>query len=209
MININDEENINAKDENLSEEINETNENENVNNDINSEEINNNDNVENNEENNEEVIIEENNNDNDQKLKEANDKYVRLYAEFDNFRKRTQVEKCDMYDKGIIETVSSFLDVIDNFDRALQGFNKNEMDEKQKVLFDGIEMIRGQMDKALNKIGVTAIDAVGEEFNPNIHNAVMHVEDENLGENVVAEELQRGYMYNDKVVRHSMVKVAN
>ena len=111
MININDEENINAKDENLSEEIN------------------NNDNDENNEENNEEVIIEENNNDNDQKLKEANDKYVRLYAEFDNFRKRTQVEKCDMYDKGIIETVQSFLDVIDNFDRALSNVNKEDLDD--------------------------------------------------------------------------------
>ncbi|MCQ2978805.1 MAG: nucleotide exchange factor GrpE [Clostridia bacterium] len=137
------------------------------------------------------------------------DKYMRTLAEYDNFRKRTQKEKSDMYDKGIIDTVSNFLDVIDNFDRALNGINKNDIDEKTKTLFDGIEMIRSQMDKALNKIGVTAIEASGKEFDPNIHNAVMHVDDESLGENVVAEELQRGYMYNDKVVRHSMVKVAN
>ena len=203
MININDEDNevINEEEQIKEEETNET---------VSEEKENDNDND------NEELSEEELNDiaskvleDKEKELKDANDKYLRLYAEYDNFRKRTQVEKCDMYDKGIIETVQSFLDVIDNFDRALSNVNKEELDDKSKNLVDGIEMIRGQMDKALNKIGVTAIDAKGNEFDPNIHNAVMHVDDESLGENVVAEELQRGYMYNDKVVRHSMVKVAN
>lgn len=137
------------------------------------------------------------------------DKYLRVCAEYDNYQKRTQREKCDMYDKGIMETVGNFLDVIDNFDRALSGIKKDELDDKSKAVVDGIEMIRSQMDKALNKIGVTAIEAKDKEFDPRYHNAVMHVEDENIGENIIVEELQRGYMFNDKVVRCSMVKVAN
>lgn len=138
-----------------------------------------------------------------------NEKYMRTLAEYDNFRKRTQKEKSDMYDKGIMDTVLGFLEIIDNFDRALSGIQVEELDEKNKSLYDGITMIRKQFDKTLDNIGVKPIEAVGCEFNPNVHNAVTHAEDENLGENMVAEEFQKGYIYNDKVIRYSMVKVVN
>lgn len=148
----------------------------------------------------------------DEKEKEAadfKDKYMRNLAEYDNFRKRSQKEKSDMFDKGIMETVNGFLDIMDNFDRALQGLNKDELDEKSKSFADGIEMIRKQFDKTLDTIGVSQIEAVGNEFDPTKHNAVQHCEDENAGDNIVVEEYQKGYMYNDKVIRYSMVKVAN
>lgn len=138
-----------------------------------------------------------------------NEKYMRTLAEYDNFRKRTQKEKSDMYDKGIMDTVLGFLEIIDNFDRALNGIDTNTLDEKNKSLYDGITMIRKQFDKTLDNIGVKPIEAVGCEFDPNVHNAVTHAEDENFGENIVSEEFQKGYIYNDKVIRYSMVKVVN
>jgi len=127
-------------------------------------------------------------------------------AEFDNFRKRTEKEKSSMFDMGVRSTVEKLLPIIDNFER---GLDKIPEDKDVKVFTDGMEMIHKQLLKNLEDLGVTYIDCVGKEFNPDFHNAVMHVEDENLGENIVADELQKGYMYKTSVVRHSMVKVAN
>jgi len=130
----------------------------------------------------------------------------RCMAEFDNFRKRTITEKAGMYDNGVKDTVEKLLPVIDNFERAIESINENE---KETSLYKGIEMTYKQFIDVLDNIGVKEIDAKGEKFNPNVHNAVMHIEDENFEENSVAEVLQKGYQYKDKVIRHSMVKVAN
>ena len=127
-------------------------------------------------------------------------------AEFDNFRKRTEKEKSQMYDMGAKTIVEKILPVIDNFERGLAAVPE---DNKEDAFVVGMEKIYGQMLTVLEEAGVKPIEAVGAEFDPNFHNAVMHVEDETLGENVVAEELQKGYMYRDTVLRHSMVKVAN
>ncbi len=127
-------------------------------------------------------------------------------AEFDNFRKRTEREKSQMYEIGAKDIIEKILPVVDNFERGL-----GSMSEEEKVtpFAEGMEKIYKQLMTTLEGIGVKPIDAVGQEFNPDFHNAVMHVEDEELGENIVAEEFQKGYMYRDSVVRHSMVKVAN
>ena len=142
----------------------------------------------------------------DEKIAELNDRLMRQMAEFDNFRKRTEKEKQQMYGIGAAEVVEKLLPVVDNFERGLAAMTE---EEKETSFAQGIEMIYKQLMTALSDLGVTAIEAVGQEFNPDFHNAVMHVEDENFGENIVAEELQKGYMYRDSVVRHSMVKVAN
>ena len=134
------------------------------------------------------------------------DKYQRTLAEFDNFRKRTEKEKSQMYDMGAKTIVEKILPVIDNFERGLAAVPE---DNKEDAFVVGMDKIYRQMLTVLEEAGVKPIEAVGAEFDPNFHNAVMHVEDETLGENVVAEELQKGYMYRDTVVRHSMVKVAN
>ena len=142
----------------------------------------------------------------DGKLKEAVEKYQRLFAEFDNFRKRTDKEKAARYDMGAKDVVEKILPVLDNFELAL----KNVPDDKEASAFaEGIEMIHKQFVKVLEDLGVTPIEAVGKEFDPNFHNAVMHVDDEEAGDNIVVEEFQKGYMYKDHVVRYSMVKVAN
>ena len=130
----------------------------------------------------------------------------RQMAEFDNFRKRTEKEKSAMYEMGAKDIIERILPVVDNFERGLASVPE---DEKESSFVQGMEMIYKQFQKTLEDAGVKAIEAVGKEFDPSFHNAVMHVEDESLGENVVAEELQKGYMYRDSVVRHSMVKVAN
>ena len=127
-------------------------------------------------------------------------------AEFDNFRKRTEKEKSQMYDMGAKTIVEKILPVIDNFERGLAAVPE---DNKEDAFVVGMDKIYRQMLTVLEEAGVKPIEAVGAEFDPNFHNAVMHVEDETLGEKVVAEELQKGYMYRDTVVRHSMVKVAN
>lgn len=142
----------------------------------------------------------------DEKIEELNDRVKRQMAEFENFRKRTDKEKSGMYEMGARDIVEKILPVVDNFERGLSSVP----DESKATPFaDGMEKIYKQFRKALEEAGVKPIEAVGQEFDPNFHNAVMHVEDEELGENIVAEELLKGYMYRDTVVRHSMVKVAN
>ena len=137
---------------------------------------------------------------------EVTDKLTRHMAEFDNYRKRTEKEKSAMYEIGAKDVVEKILPIVDNFERGLQSVPEEKKDDP---FVDGMDKIYKQMMSTLEGIGVKPIEAVGQEFDPNFHNAVMHVEDEELGENVVAEEFQKGYMYRDSVVRHSMVKVAN
>lgn len=134
------------------------------------------------------------------------DKLQRSLAEFDNFRKRTAVEKTGMYDSGIADTVDRLLPVIDNFERAISAVEESF---KSDNFYKGIEMIYTQTMETFTALGVEEIEGVGAEFDPNCHNAVLHVEDEHLGENQVAEVLQKGYKFKEKVIRPSMVKVAN
>ena len=141
----------------------------------------------------------------DEKIEELTDRLQRQMAEFDNFRKRTEKEKSGMYAVGAREVIEKILPVVDNFERGLATAEDLENDP----FADGMNKIYKQLTTALADLGVTAIEAVGEEFDPNLHNAVMHVDDENVGDNIVVEEFQKGYMYKDTVVRHSMVKVAN
>ncbi|MBR1443058.1 MAG: nucleotide exchange factor GrpE [Firmicutes bacterium] len=136
--------------------------------------------------------------------KAANDKYLRLFAEFDNFRKRTSSEKAGMYDNGVRDTIERFLPVIDNLERALSA-NVNEEDP----MYKGVAMIMKQITELFESMKVIEISEIGVPFDPNIHNAVMHVEDESFDENSVAEVLQKGYSYHDKVIRPAMVKAAN
>ena len=134
------------------------------------------------------------------------DRLKRSMAEFDNFRKRSEKEKATMFDMGARSIAEKILPIVDNFERAMVAAPK---EGDGKAFADGITMIYNQLKKTLEDLGVKPIDCVGQAFDPNFHNAVMHVEDESLGENVVAEELLKGYMYKDSVLRHSMVKVAN
>ena len=142
----------------------------------------------------------------EEKAAEMTDKYQRLMAEFENARKRNAKEQSHMYDVGAKEVLAKLLPVVDNFERGLASIPESE---KNTAFAEGMEKIYKQFQKVLEDAGVKAIEAAGQPFDPNFHNAVMHVEDESLGENIVAEELQKGYMYRDSVVRHSMVKVAN
>ena len=134
------------------------------------------------------------------------DRLKRQMAEFENFRKRTDKEKSQMYAMGAKGIIEKILPVIDNFERGLAAVPQDQMEDP---FAEGMTKIYKQMMTILEELGVKPIAAVGEEFNPDFHNAVMHIEDETLGENIIAEELQKGYMYHDSVVRHSMVKVAN
>ena len=140
-------------------------------------------------------------------LDEQRDKYLRLMAEYDNYQKRTQREKAARYADAVIDTVAGILPIGDNLERALA----TEVTSEDAIKFkEGIEMVMKQFNDCLEKLGVTPIKAEGEQFDPNLHNAVMHVEDESIDDNTVAEEFMKGYIYNnDRVVRHSMVKVAN
>ncbi len=142
----------------------------------------------------------------DEKIEELTDRVKRQMAEFENFRKRTEKEKSTMYEMGARDIIEKILPVVDNFERGLASIPE---EAKATPFADGMEKIYKQFQKTLEEAGVRAIEAVGQEFDPSFHNAVMHVDDESLGENVVAEELLKGYMYRDTVVRHSMVKVAN
>ena len=142
----------------------------------------------------------------DAEIASVNDQYKRLLAEFDNYRKRTEKEKSGMYAMGAKDVIEKILPVIDNFER---GFSLVTEEDKEDAFVTGMEKIYKQFGTVLTDLGVTPIEAVGKPFDPNLHNAVMHVEDENLGENTVAEEFQKGYLYKDQVVRYSMVKVAN
>jgi len=141
-----------------------------------------------------------------EKIAELEDKVKRQMAEFDNFRKRTDKEKNAMFETGAKSVIEKILPVVDNFERGLATVPE---ESKEDPFVDGMNRIYKQLMTELENIGVKPIDAVGQEFDPNLHNAVMHVEDDEFGENIVAEELQKGYMYKENVLRHSMVKVAN
>ena len=140
------------------------------------------------------------------KVTELNDKVLRNLAEFENFRKRTDKEKSQMFEVGAKSIVEKILPTIDNFERGLKSVPE---DKKDDPFVQGMEKIYQQLLSSLEEAGVKPIEAVGKEFDPNFHNAVMHEDNEEFGENTVSEELQKGYMYRDSVVRHSMVKVAN
>ena len=142
----------------------------------------------------------------DEKIEELTDRLTRQMAEFDNFRKRTEKEKSQMYEIGARDIIEKILPIVDNFERGLSSMPE---EEKATPFAEGMEKVYKQLMTTLESIDVKPIEAVGKEFDPDFHNAVMHVEDEELGENIVAEEFQKGYTYRDSVVRHSMVKVAN
>ena len=142
----------------------------------------------------------------DAQIEELQDRLKRQMAEFDNFRKRTEKEKAAMYEIGAKDIIEKILPVLDNFERGLAAVPE---DEKDSSFAEGIEKIYKQFVKTLEDAGVDSIEAVGKQFDPNLHNAVMHVEDEKYGENEIAMELQKGYKYRGSVVRHSMVQVAN
>ena len=142
----------------------------------------------------------------DELIEELTDKYKRTFAEFDNFRKRSEKEKSAMYEVGAKDVIEKILPVVDNFERGFKAVSEEEL---ATPFAEGMDKIYKQLLKTLEDLGVKEIEAEGNEFDPSLHNAVMHVEDETLGENIVAEVLQKGYMYRDSVVRHSMVKVAN
>ena len=142
----------------------------------------------------------------DEKIEELSDKVKRQMAEFENFRKRTEKETSTMYEMGARDIIEKMLPIVDNFERGLAAIAE---DDRENPVAQGMEKIYKQLQKTLEETGVKVIEAEGKEFDPNFHNAVMHVEDESLGENIVAEELLKGYMYRDSVIRHSMVKVAN
>ena len=142
----------------------------------------------------------------DRLIEELEDRLRRNMAEFDNFRKRTDKEKAGMFAMGAAHVAEKILPVLDNFERALTGVPE---DPEAMAYAKGIDMIYRQFLKVLEELGVTPIDCLGKEFDPGFHNAVMHVEDEKAGDNTIIEELQKGYMYKDTVLRYSMVKVAN
>ena len=140
------------------------------------------------------------------RIDELEDRVKRQMAEFENFRKRTDKEKAAMFETGAKSVIEKILPVVDNFERGLAAVPE---DEKGSAFVEGMNKVYNQLLTELDNMGVKPIEAVGQEFDPNFHNAVMHIEDENFGENIVAEEFQKGYTYHDTVVRHSMVKVAN
>ncbi|MCD7715433.1 MAG: nucleotide exchange factor GrpE [Lachnospiraceae bacterium] len=142
----------------------------------------------------------------DQQIEELTDRVQRQMAEFDNFRKRSEKEKAAMFEVGAKSVLEKILPTVDNFER---GFVNLTEEQKQDAFVQGMEKVYRQLLTSLEGIGVKPIEAVGQPFDPNFHNAVMHVEDEKAGENVVVEEFQKGYLYRDSVIRHSMVKVAN
>lgn len=142
----------------------------------------------------------------EEKAAEMTDKYQRLMAEFENARKRNAKEQSHMYDVGAKEVLTKLLPVVDNFERGLDALSE---EEREGAFAQGFIKIYQQLIAALEEIGVKPMDAVGKEFNPDFHNAVMHEENEEMGENLVSEEFQKGYMYKDDVLRHSMVKVVN
>lgn len=142
----------------------------------------------------------------DLKIEELNDKYMRTFAEFDNFRKRTEKEKAAMFEVGAKSIVEKILPIVDSFERGLATVTE---EQKSEPFVEGMDKVYKQLMTTLSEAGVKPIEALNTEFNPDFHNAVMHVEDENVDENIIVEEFQKGYMYHDSVVRHSMVKVAN
>lgn len=153
-----------------------------------------------------EVILEEQEQDSDaeKKCAEYLDKYQRAMAEFDNFRKRTSKEKASMYDDGVRDTIEKLLPVVDNLERAVL-----TAEDKENPFVKGVIMVLKQFKEIFSSMDVFEIPAMGEKFDPNLHSAVSHIEDENFGENEICVEMMKGYKYKDKVIRHSMVQVAN
>ena len=141
-----------------------------------------------------------------EKFEDMQDKYMRQVAEFDNFRKRTDKEKSQMFDNGAMHVLTKILPVIDNFER---GFTMVEEADRDDAFVDGMNKVYKQLMTELENMGVTPIEAVGREFDPNMHNAVMQVESEEYDSGIVAEEMQKGYMYHDNVLRFSMVAVVS
>ena len=139
-------------------------------------------------------------------IAEANDKYTRLFAEFDNYRKRTAKEREGIYSDAYADAIGEILPILDNFERALQ--YKDSQAENENMA-KGLEMIQKSFEEALAKMGVSEIEAQGKPFDPELHNAVMHIDDDSYGENEVVEVFMKGYIKGDRVIRHSMVKVAN
>lgn len=142
----------------------------------------------------------------DEKIEELNDRLLRNMAEFENFRNRSEKEKSLMFEIGAKSVVEKILPVVDNFERGLGAVAE---EEKENAFVKGMEAVYKQFSTVLEEIGVVPIEAVGKEFDPNLHNAVMHDEDDSMEANIISEEFQKGYMYKDSVVRHSMVKVVN
>lgn len=142
----------------------------------------------------------------DEKIEELNDRLLRNMAEFENFRNRSEKEKAAKFDMGAKNVVEKVLPIVDNFERGLAAVPEEKQDN---AFVKGMEAVYKQFTTVLEEIGVTPIEAVGKEFDPNLHNAVMHDEDETKEANIISEEFQKGYMYKDSVVRHSMVKVVN
>ncbi|MCR5468278.1 MAG: nucleotide exchange factor GrpE [Lachnospiraceae bacterium] len=142
----------------------------------------------------------------DEMIDDLKDKLMRQMAEFENFRKRSEKEKSQMYDMGVKSFIEKILPVVDNFERGLAQVPE---ENKNDSFVDGMNLVYKQILTAFDEIGVAAIETEGKEFDPNLHNAVMHVEDDSVGDNMIVEEFQKGYTYHDSVVRHSMVKVAN
>ena len=138
-------------------------------------------------------------------VSEANDKYMRLYAEYDNFRRRTQKEKEGIYSDAYIDALTQILPILDNLERAAQ----YSTEDSEHPLAKGLELTLKSFAETMEKMGVSEIPALGEQFDPNVHNAVMHIDDESFGENEVIEVFMKGYAKGDKVLRFSMVKVAN
>lgn len=142
----------------------------------------------------------------DAAIEELQDRVKRQMAEFDNFRKRTEKEKSAMFEMGASDILKKLLPIVDNFERGFKAVTEEEL---ETPFAKGMDMVYKQIVKMLEDSDVKAIEAVGNEFNPDLHNAVMHVEDDSVGENVVVEEFEKGYTYRDTVLRHSMVRVAN
>ncbi len=142
----------------------------------------------------------------DCQIEELTDRVKRQMAEFENFRKRTEKEKAGMFDLGVRSVIEQLLPIVDNFERGLAALKE---EEKDNPFAQGMDKVYRQVEEMLGKLGVQEIEAVGQAFDPEYHNAVMHVEDEGAGENTVVEEFLKGYTYHGQVVRHSMVKVAN
>lgn len=142
----------------------------------------------------------------DEKIEELNDRLIRNLAEFENFRNRSEKEKSAMFEVGARSVIEKILPVVDNLERGFDGLSE---EEKESPFAKGIEAVYKQLMTSLDEMGVKPIEAIGQEFDPNFHNAVMHDEDDSDESNKVIEEFQKGYMYKDSVVRHSMVKVLN
>ncbi len=156
----------------------------------------------------EEVTEDASPSDDEKKIAELSDKILRITAEYENYRKRTQREKDSLYEMAKADTVAAFLPLFDNIEKAIK-VKPADASGEWKAFSEGVDLMKKQMADILSSLGVTAIDAMGEEFNPEWHNAVMHVEDETVGEGIIVEEFQKGFKVGDRVIRHSVVKVAN